>query len=474
MDSIGILMSGDWSSFTDPIWAILFGILITVTVFVHFRTGNAIKNNKSCRLVPIISVNSELLILFFFVKYLPHSAQLNIMPIDQTLIVFSFIVILLNLLGAMRANKGIIIHQTIFLTGMMSYAFLTLPERSLFAFYIPTLILISGVFSLWIADMLMNSFVINEELNTSNEEIKEANEEITQQNDEIKNANEEIRQQNEEITVQRDQLERQHGMVLQHNKNITDSMRYAFRIQKAVFPEEEFMKENLPEHFIINKPKEIVSGDFYWIHRHKSKLYIAVADCTGHGVPGAFMSMLGSNMLSDVLSSYVSEDRAEPLTPAYILDEVREKVKSALHQTGRIFEMKDGMDMAIVSIDKYTNEMEFAGANNPVIILRNQELFHLKPDRMPVAIHRRERPFENKTFQLEKNDSIYLFSDGYPDQFGGEEGQKLLIKRFKAKLQEISTFRMEEQHKILDKYFTDWRGEHEQVDDVLVMGIRMH
>lgn len=459
IDGFGILLSGNWSAFGDPFWLAYVFALLVISSFVHFKATHAIKHNKVYRPLSFISVTGEIFMIFAFIKIILKGEHVMPMPPNEILLVISFSVILLNLLGAMRANKGVILYQTFMLTGMMTVAFFSLPERSLFAFYIPAFIVASGIFSLWITDILLDSYMSNDDLNSANNGLK--------------NANEEIVQQNEEIIVQRDQIEKQHSTVLRHNKNITDSMRYAFRIQKAVFPEDNFMKENLPNHFVLSRPRDIVSGDFYWVHKHKNKLFIAVADCTGHGVPGAFMSMLGTNMLGDVINLHSQENQMDVLTPAMILDELREKVKTALHQTGRVFEMKDGMDMALIALNKDTFEMEYAGANNPLLVLRNNETFQIKADRMPVAIHRKEKPFTNHTFQLQENDRIYLYSDGFVDQFGGEEGQKLMTKRFKLKLEEIQGVGIHEQKDILDSYLDQWRGKYEQVDDILVMGIEV-
>jgi serine phosphatase RsbU (regulator of sigma subunit) len=293
---------------------------------------------------------------------------------------------------------------------------------------------------------------------------------------EVKNS--EIMQQKEEISTQRDEIEAQRDMVITQkdkieeiHEELTSSIRYAQRIQTAVLPSSEQMEEILGEHFVFFVPKDIVSGDFFWATRIKNRIVFCVADCTGHGVPGAFMSMLGITFLHEILSNKLDSD------PAQVLNDLRKNVVESLKQQGRSMEQKDGMDISLCIIDTETNILQFAGANNPVYIIRNQELTELKADKMPIAIHERMTPFTLNKFNLQKNDCVYLFSDGYADQFGNSDssagGLKFKYKPFKSLLIEHSYKQMTKQKSEIEKAFYHWKGDLKQVDDITLLGFRV-
>ena len=251
-------------------------------------------------------------------------------------------------------------------------------------------------------------------------------------------------------------------------QQITDSIRYASRIQKAVLPPEEFVTRILPQHFILNKPRDIVSGDYYWTTQRKKESIIAVADCTGHGVPGAFMSMLGIAFLNEIVN------KSDTAKSHEILEQLRTNVMNSLHQTGREDEAKDGMDIALIIIDLESNMLQFSGAHNPLYIIRNKKLQEVKADKMPIGISARyNKPFRNHKIQLDKDDMLYIFSDGYMDQFGGETRKKFGFRRFRELLLEIHLKPVDEQREILDKTFIAWKGNYDQIDDIMVMGIRI-
>jgi len=275
--------------------------------------------------------------------------------------------------------------------------------------------------------------------------------------------------QKNEIELQKDKIEQQHLLVLHQKEEITASIVYAKRIQSALLPADDIMMESGLEYFIYFKPLSIVSGDFYWINRKDNLLFIAVSDCTGHGVPGAFMSMLGITFLNEIVN------HEGVVTANEILNELRNDVKSALKQTGKDGESKDGMDIAFTIINMDTMEMQYAGAYNPLYLYRNEELIQLKADRMPIGIHIKNTPFVNNIFQLQKGDIYYLFSDGYHDQMGGNgaEPLKLMTKGFQKILQRIHLKPMNEQMEILDAEIKDWLGNNDQIDDITVMGIRI-
>lgn len=278
---------------------------------------------------------------------------------------------------------------------------------------------------------------------------------------------EEIMQQKEEIEAQRDEIEAQNDHISKQNQEMTQSIEYAKRIQNAVMPTKEVVQSILPEHFILFKPKDIVSGDFYWMTEKNNKIIVAAADCTGHGVPGAFMSMLGISFLNEIVNV------RNETKPDMILNHLRDSIKSTLSQTGKEGESKDGMDIAPCTIDLEAKKIEYAGAYNPLYLVRNGELFETKADKMPVGIHMVEKEsFTHHEMNFEKNDCVYIFSDGYVSQFGGENGRTYKSVPFKKLLAIISEKPMAKQCQMLDEEFVEWQGFNPQVDDILVIGIK--
>lgn len=282
----------------------------------------------------------------------------------------------------------------------------------------------------------------------------------------------EINEQKEEIQSIADNLSEANTEISKKNKDITASIQYAKKIQTAMFPDDLQISKILPEHFILFKPRDIVSGDFYWIKEIDNNLIIAAADCTGHGVPGAFVSMLGISYLNEIVQ------RKEITQANQILNELRSQIKYSLKQHGQKDQSKDGMDLAICIIDTKSNLMQYAGAYNPLYLIRKvngeAELKVIKADRMPVGFfHGKDKSFTNHEIQLEKGDTIYLFSDGFIDQFGGKNNSKFMSKNFRKLLLEIHEEPMYEQKEILNKTFKDWMKENTQIDDVLVVGVRV-
>ena len=307
-------------------------------------------------------------------------------------------------------------------------------------------------------------------------EILESNEELRQINEEIRTTLETVNNQKEEIESQRDKIE----IV---NEELTAGIRYAKYIQKAILPGSEKRKKLFKNHFVFFKPKQIVSGDFYWINELKNKIIIAASDCTGHGVPGAFMSLLGISFLNDVVNR-------EGLTnPAMILDRLREEVINALHQKGTPGEARDGMDVALCTIDLKAMKLQFAGANNPIYIVRSKSLekienstltnadesvlYEIKGDKNTIAYRNNMKPFNTKEIKLFKGDKIYLFTDGYRDQFGQKSEKKLGSERFKKLLLEHTNKNMEEQGENIEHYFNEWKRDYDQIDDVLLLGFEI-
>jgi serine phosphatase RsbU (regulator of sigma subunit)/ligand-binding sensor domain-containing protein len=251
------------------------------------------------------------------------------------------------------------------------------------------------------------------------------------------------------------------------NKDITDSINYAKRIQEAILPTKENFKTLFPESFILYKPKDIVSGDFYWLSEKNDKIFFAAADCTGHGVPGAFTSMIGNSLLNEIVND---KGIAEP---AKILDALREGIIKALKQSGKEGENKDGMDISLCCVDLKNKTLEYAGAYNPLFLVRKNELIEIKADKFPIGISDRISQFTNNLMNLEPGDSIYVFSDGYADQFGGSDGKKFMRKRFKELLLSVQSLSMDEQGHDLNKAIVSWQGAADQVDDILVIGVKI-
>ncbi len=255
-------------------------------------------------------------------------------------------------------------------------------------------------------------------------------------------------------------------------KSITDSINYAYRIQKSILPTDAHFHEILPQSFVFNKPKDIVSGDFYWLHETSpfkyssvnSKVLVALADCTGHGVPGAFMSMIGVELLNEAVN--------ESHSPAKILQYVDEGIRKALH-TNHTESKKDGMDMALCAFDFEKNSLKFCGANRPIYRLRQGNLEIFSPHKTAVGFSEQGYIFENSEIDIQKNDSIYLFTDGYSDQFGGLNDKKLTTKRFKELLSSIQHLDMLEQGIEMERYIASWANGRQQVDDMLVIGIKV-
>jgi tetratricopeptide (TPR) repeat protein len=283
---------------------------------------------------------------------------------------------------------------------------------------------------------------------------------VYRQYQEKKKANILLNEQNIEIKQQRDQI-------FQQKQEITDSIQYASRIQNAILPPDAMLSK-LQEHFILYKPRDIVSGDYYWMTLKDNKTIVAVADCTGHGVPGAFMSMLGISFMNEIVN------KSDETQANEIMNQLRGNVISSLGQTGEEGEAQDGMDMALCVIDTSAMKIQFSGAYNPLYIIRNNELLEFKPDKMPIGIHReRSDPFSNHDIDIEIGDALYMFSDGYVDQFGGARQKKFLTKNFKELLLRINKKPMKEQRDILDNTIQEWMGSVEQIDDILVLGLRI-
>lgn len=268
-----------------------------------------------------------------------------------------------------------------------------------------------------------------------------------------------VKKLNSEIKLQK-------TIVEEKNKEITSSITYAKRIQNAILPPESAFESYLPQSFIFYLPKDIVAGDFYWLEKTKSStILIAAADCTGHGVPGAMVSVVCNNALNRAVREF------NLTKPSAILDKVSLLVEETFEKS--VNEVRDGMDITLCNLNPETLQLEYAGANNPLYLIRNSELIEIKGDRQPIGKYFKKKPFTTHQLQLQKNDTIYLFTDGFADQFGGPKGKKFMYKPFKELLLNSSSLSIEKQKSIIEKTFFDWKVNLEQMDDICIIGIKV-
>jgi serine phosphatase RsbU (regulator of sigma subunit) len=322
---------------------------------------------------------------------------------------------------------------------------------------------------------------LSQQFNRMIEELESYYNELEQK---VRDRTAEIMQQKEEIEAQRDAIEQQRNMLAEINeslehayeeiseqkKHITDSIIYAKRIQTAILPPDEIVEKLLPDSFILYKPKDIVSGDFYWLSEKNGLVMVAAVDCTGHGVPGAFMSIVGHNNLNFSVNVKGARHAGD------ILNELNQAVTDTLRQQRGHETIRDGMDIALCCFDFNAKRLDYAGANNPLVIIRNGETISVDPTKAPIGAFVGDRltSFKNNDIEFQPNDMCYIFSDGYADQFGGPDNKKFLKRKLKELLAEISAEPVSKQKEMLDHAFELWRGDNEQVDDILIIGIRCH
>jgi len=273
-----------------------------------------------------------------------------------------------------------------------------------------------------------------------------------------------------ELNDAKSKVTKAYAQINEKNEDLLSSIQYARLIQEAILPSEDRFRSVFSDSFVFHAPRDIVSGDFYWLQEYAGKILVAAVDCTGHGVPGAFMSIIGNNALNAAV-------REEGLvTPSLILDYLNETVSDTLRQkTDETMGIKDGMDIALISLDLNAMKLEYAGAYNPLYILRDGKLFDTKGDKFPIgiSIDDRLRKFTNHELELHSGDVIYIFSDGYADQFGGPLGKKFKYDNFRSMLYEVHTMQPKEQLRTVRDRFNKWRGGLMQLDDVLLIGIRI-
>jgi serine phosphatase RsbU (regulator of sigma subunit) len=320
----------------------------------------------------------------------------------------------------------------------------TLEKQKIILYFVLFVLLLAGILVYYI----YRSYKIKKEANIL---LEAKNKTISAQKDEIE-------KQRDIATAQRDQIAYQ-------KKHIEDSIMYAKRIQTALIPSLELFSDKL-EHFVLYKPLAIVSGDFYWVTTKDNIQVIIAADCTGHGVPGAFMSMLGVTLLNAIVNE------KQIMMPDQIIENLRQGIIRSLKQVLDEDTVKDGMDIAVTVVDFDENILWYSGANNPLYMVRGGELTHYRPDKMPAAIHYKMQPYTLHRIELQKGDSFYIFSDGFADQFGGPNEKKFMTIQLKEKLVEITALPMLQQAEKLNQIFEEWRGNGPQIDDVTLIGVR--
>ncbi len=367
---------------------------------------------------------------------------------------------------------------------------ITLVNIGLFIFIIDQIVLLSSVSSHTFnrAEQLYRKLQL---INQNLEMVVEARTlEVSIQKEDIENKNIQLESQKYEIAKQNLKLE-------EKNKDITDSINYARKIQSAVFPNEENFVKHFKEYLIYYQSKDLISGDFYWFYEWGNKIFFALGDCTGHGVPAAFMSILGLNLLNEIAGKYTNVFSENSFSVHHILNILRKRIISSLNQTNAFNESKDGIDISLCLVDKFTNTFQYAGANQSVYIIKKKiankrkenklmddiinieinnefELIHVKGDRMPIGIYPTQEDFTKYQIKLSSEDQIYLLSDGYIDQIGGENNKKFKQKRLYDLLIRIYNLPFKEQEEIFKNNIIGWMGEeNEQLDDITVLGVKL-
>ncbi len=332
-------------------------------------------------------------------------------------------------------KTGSVMELIIFILGL-SYRYLLIKEKE--QLYLKKLIL-----------------QLNENADLQEKVTRELEQKVQERTIEIRGKNEILEQQKNEIEFQ--------------NKNLTTSIHYGQRIQSAVFPSNEILSADFPDHFILFKPLDIVSGDFYWFKKIENRIFVVAADCTGHGVPAAFMSILGITFLNEIV------DKSARISADEVLNRLRDQIIKTLRQSHQNIETREGMEMALCVFDLENQNLQFSGAFRPIYINTDGQLQEISGDKIPIGIYAEEENyFTNKEFRYKKDDVIYLFTDGYVDQIGGSDRKTFKTGNFKKLLADIHHLPMHEQKEMLEKKTEEWKGNIEQVDDILVIGIRLN
>ncbi|MFO8235102.1 MAG: SpoIIE family protein phosphatase [Bacteroidales bacterium] len=431
-------------------------VLLALSLYIHYQL------NKNINLINLryFAVSVDLLFILSIAIMVLNIPEGIVFSKTEILFVFSFLLLGVNFLSIFRLTKDVVFYSgTLALAGNLILYFIA--GEQIFSTIATTAFI--GIFTVF--NLRLNFYLRGYWSMKAN--LKKA------YND-IQMANKSIQQKAEEITAQTEQIHKNMENLETFQKDYTDSLIYAQKIQKALIENNIYLKDYFNDFFIYFRPKGFVTGDFYWVSKVEGKLILAVADCTGHGVPGAFMTILGYSLLNEIVNK-------EGITePDEILDELRANIIENLHQEGKMYEQKDGMDVAVLQLDSKANKIKFSGANNSLCYVPNhknieeKKIFEFKGDRMPASFHYKMRNFSLLEFNISKGDRFYMYTDGYIDQFGGETGKKFKSVTFRRLLLKNHLLPMFEQKEHLERTFNDWlRDVYEQIDDVTVVGLEV-
>jgi len=457
-------------------------LIISYFVFSDFAIRHNIKSFYT-RIPPLVTGLLLLVFHLFTLKkyYLFKTEFYNIFLVSAAIMMYSKCLLHLHNSGLYTAISG-----TILVVSLISIEMKAKMLYSSILYFLPalifTLILIfdfevsreeyynlTNIYPIIILGFIINraQYKMHFKVFESNYLLNEEKEKTEQLYQETLVMNEDLRQKNEEIITQRDKIIEKKAEIEAQHSHIQESINYAKHIQEAMLPAADIFEKNFDDYFIFYKPRDVVSGDFYWARKNENTLMYAVADCTGHGVPGAMVSMLAISLV-DKITTQVTDIKASD-----VLEQMRKEVKKAFKQTAEIENVaKDGMDIALCIVDLNSKLLQFSGAFISLYIFRDNELLKIKADRQPIGIYAKEKNFTNHEFQLQKNDILYSFSDGFSDQFN-EEREKYSIKRFRELLKNNAKKEMNEQKIILENTFTSWKATNNQIDDIVVVGVKI-
>ncbi|MBE9468155.1 MAG: SpoIIE family protein phosphatase [Bacteroidetes bacterium] len=441
----------------DPIWqriTICFLIFLTYLLTFYFKR---VKNNMLI-LVYILSY-----IITFHYEYLMYMNKMSLGYSIGALAIIPCIIILF------KDVKSLISYIVLSLSGILFIFYLLKEPIINFTFFMSIVITIDIIMFL----VVVSRITLINSSNNNNYNLTKSNLRLRNAVETIKLFNSKLQQQKEEILTQRDlienkniQLEKKTNVIEQKNKDFTDSVNYALRIQSALLPSQNYIDNILSNYFILYKPKDIVSGDFFWVKEKNNKTIIVIADCTGHGVPGAFMSILGITILNEITENY-------NLNANEILNHLRQDIIDLLYKYSDSLNTRDGMDLSLCIVNNKTKNLQFAGANNPLYLVRNNDLLIYKGDKMQIGIPRDGlSSFTNQEIELQEGDICYIFTDGYADQFDNTNENRFKRKTLQKLLVDINEKSMKEQKIALDDTIEKWKGDNEQTDDISFLGVK--
>lgn len=434
-----------------------FILMLPLILFLHKKTKNHLYHGW----IKYVTVSLDLFIAFLIALpvILSVNPGITITKLEFTLII-SIVFAIINSMSVLRLSRAIIGYSAIITILLNAVLYIVQGEFIMVGLCTSLFHIFLSIFNGWVTNFILEYFTNNRKLTEAYEDLKKAHQKI--------------QQKNEEITKKSEQIENQVGSLEDVHKDLMDSLMYAQKIQEALINHDEIIYPHVDDHFVVFRPKEHVSGDFYWASWKDEKLILAVADCTGHGVPGAFMTMLGTSFLNEIVNK---ENVTEP---DKILNDLRDSIIKALHQKGKMHETRDGMDMAVIQLDMKNQKIKFSGANNSLCYIpnlnhkSNSNIYEFKGDRMPISFHYKMYPFSLLESTFTKGDQFYLYTDGYIDQFGGPKGKKFKLVPFKRMLLKNHKKSMEEQKEILENTMEDWLlDKYQQIDDITILGFQV-